>query len=292
MDAPRNLRGIAAMLLAVGLFSLMDGGLKQLSAHYPPMQVAALRGWSTLPLVLVWVVATGAVRGLFRVRWGLHLARGVLAIVMLASFAYALRGMPLAGAYTLFFIAPLVITALSGPMLGERVGPRRWMAIGIGLAGVLVVLRPSGEGLASLPALAVLVAATAYAVSAVLVRVAHRSDSTQSLVFWMIVMTAVGAGALAWPDWVALRREDAWVIAGVGVAGFLGQVAITEAFRWGEASVVAPFEYSALAWGLALDLLVWGVLPDGWTFVGAGIIVASGLYLLRRERVHAEAEHP
>jgi len=292
MDAPRNLRGIAAMLLAVGLFSLMDGGLKQLASHYPPMQVAALRGLSTLPLVLAWVVATGAVRGLFRVRWPIHLARGVLAVLMLWSFAYALRGMPLAGAYTLFFIAPLVITALSGPLLGERVGPRRWTAIAIGLAGVLVVLRPTGEGLASLPALAVLVAATAYAVSAVLVRVAHRSDSTQSLVFWMIVMTAFGAGALAWPQWLPLRGEDAWVIAGVGIAGFLGQVAITEAFRWGEASVVAPFEYSALAWGLALDLLVWGVLPDGWTFVGAGIIVASGLYLVRRERVHAEAEHP
>lgn len=292
MDAPRNLRGIAAMLLAVGLFSLMDGGLKQLASHYPPMQVAALRGLSTLPLVLAWVVATGAVRGLFRVRWPIHLARGVLAVLMLWTFAYALRGMPLAGAYTLFFIAPLVITALSGPMLGERVGPRRWTAIAIGLAGVLVVLRPTGEGLASLPALAVLVAATAYAVSAVLVRVAHRTDSTQSLVFWMIVMTAFGAGALAWPHWLPLRADDAWVIAGVGIAGFLGQVAITEAFRWGEASVVAPFEYSALAWGLALDLLVWGVLPDGWTFVGAGIIVASGLYLVRRERVHAEAEHP
>lgn len=292
MDAPRNLRGIAAMLLAVGLFSLMDGGLKQLASHYPPMQVAALRGLSTLPLVLAWVVATGAVRGLFRVRWPIHLARGVLAVLMLWSFAFALRGMPLAGAYTLFFIAPLVITALSGPMLGERVGPRRWTAIAIGLAGVLVVLRPTGEGLASLPALAVLVAATAYAISAVLVRVAHRTDSTQSLVFWMIVMTAFGAGALAWPQWLPLRADDAWVIAGVGIAGFLGQVAITEAFRWGEASVVAPFEYSALAWGLALDLLVWGVLPDGWTFVGAGIIVASGLYLVRRERVHAEAEHP
>ena len=84
---------------------------------------------------------------------------------------------------------------------------------------------------------------------------------------------------------VPLRAVDAWVIAGVGVTGFLGQVAITEAFRSGEASVVAPFEYSALAWGLGLDLMIWGVLPDGWTFFGAGIIVASGLYMVHRERV-------
>ena len=133
--------------------------------------------------------------------------------------------------------------------------------------------------------LAVLGSAVGYALSAITVRVLHRTDSAQSMVFWMTAMTAAGAGALAFAGWVALRPEDAWVIAAVGVTGFAGQVAITEAFRAGEASVIAPFEYSALAWGLGLDWLVWRALPDGWTFVGAGIIVASGLYLIHRERV-------
>ncbi|KFL37124.1 DMT family transporter [Arenimonas donghaensis] len=285
MHAPSNLRGIVAMLLAVGFFSLMDGGLKQLAGHYPPMQVAALRGLSGLPLVLAWVAATGSVMGLMKVRWRLHLLRAALSIVMLSAFAFALRQMPMTSAYAIFFVAPLLITALSVPMLGETVGPRRWTAIGLGLVGVLVVLRPTGEGLFGWAGLAVVVAAAGYALSAILVRILHRTDSGQSMVFWMLVMTAVGASALAWPGWVPLRASDAWVIAGVGVTGFLGQVAITEAFRSGEASVVAPFEYSALAWGLGLDLLIWGVLPDGWTFFGAGIIVASGLYLVHRERV-------
>lgn len=285
MHAPSNLRGIVAMLLAVGFFSLMDGGLKQLAGHYPPMQVAALRGLSGLPLVLAWVAATGSVMGLMKVRWRLHLLRAALSIVMLSAFAFALRQMPMTSAYAIFFVAPLLITALSVPMLGETVGPRRWSAIGLGLVGVLVVLRPTGEGLFGWAGLAVVVAAAGYALSAILVRILHRTDSGQSMVFWMLVMTAVGATALAWPGWVPLQASDAWVIAGVGVTGFLGQVAITEAFRSGEASVVAPFEYSALAWGLGLDLLIWGVLPDGWTFVGAGIIVASGLYLVHRERV-------
>ncbi len=292
MTQPNNLRGIVAMLFAVGLFSLMDGGLKHLAGHYPSMQVAAIRGLSSLPLVLVWVLATGAGASLLRIRWPLHLLRGVLSIVMLASFAYALKVMPLAGAYTLFFVAPLMITALSVPLLGEKVGPRRWTAIAVGLVGVLVVLRPTGEGVLSWAGLAVLLSAAGYALSAITVRVLHRTDSSQSMVFWMLLMTGLGAGALAWPQWVPLQWGDAWVIAGVGVAGFLGQVAITEAFRAGEASVVAPFEYSALAWGLMLDWLIWQALPDGWTFAGAGIIVASGLYLIRRERVHAEAEHP
>ncbi|GAB2497936.1 DMT family transporter [Arenimonas alkanexedens] len=292
MESKTNLRGIVAMLLAVGLFSLMDGGLKHLSTHYPPMQVAAIRGLSSLPLVMVWVLATGGAMALLRIRWPLHLLRGVLSILMLASFAYALKRMPLTGAYTLFFVAPLMITALSVPLLGERVGPRRWTAISIGLLGVLVVLRPTGEGVVTLAGLAVLVSATAYALSSILVRVLHRTDSGQSMVFWMLLMTGAGAGALAWPNWQPLLGVDLWVILGVGLTGFLGQVAITEAFRAGEASVVAPFEYSALAWGLGLDWLIWQALPDRWTFAGAGIIVASGIYLLRRERVHAEAEHP
>lgn len=285
MQTQSNLRGIVAMLLAVGFFSLMDGGLKQLSGHYPPMQVAALRGLSGLPLVVAWVLATGTVVGLLKIRWRLHLLRAGLSIMMLSAFAFALKQMPMTSAYAIFFVAPLLITALSVPMLGEHVGPRRWAAIAVGLVGVLVVLRPTGEGLFGWAGLAVVVAAAGYALSAILVRVLHRTDSGQSMVFWMLVMTAVGASLLALPGWVPLRMADAWVIAGVGVTGFLGQVAITEAFRSGEASVVAPFEYSALAWGLGLDLMIWGVLPDGWTFFGAGIIVASGLYMVHRERV-------
>lgn len=285
MQTQSNLRGIVAMLLAVGFFSLMDGGLKQLSGHYPPMQVAALRGLSGLPLVMAWVLATGTVVGLLRIRWRLHLLRAGLSIMMLSAFAFALKQMPMTSAYAIFFVAPLLITALSVPMLGEHVGPRRWAAIAVGLVGVLVVLRPTGEGLFGWAGLAVVVAAAGYALSAILVRVLHRTDSGQSMVFWMLVMTAVGASLLALPGWVPLRAADAWVIAGVGVTGFLGQVAITEAFRSGQASVVAPFEYSALAWGLGLDLMIWGVLPDGWTFFGAGIIVASGLYMVHRERV-------
>lgn len=292
METKTNLRGILAMLLAVGLFSLMDGGLKHLSAHYPPMQVAAIRGLSSLPLVMAWVIATGGALALLRIRWPLHLLRGALSIVMLAAFAYALKRMPMTGAYALFFVAPLLITALSVPLLGEKVGPRRWTAIAVGLLGVLVVLRPTGAGMLSWAGLAVLLAAAGYALSAILVRVLHRTDSSQSMVFWMLLMTGAGAAAMAWPGWVPLQGADGWIIVAVGLSGFLGQVAITEAFRHGQASVVAPFEYSALAWALGLDWLVWQVLPDGMTFVGAGIIVASGLYLLRRERVHVEAEHP
>ncbi len=288
----RRWRAIALMLIAVVTFSLMDAALKLLSTHYPPFQVAALRGASSLPLVLVWALVTTGLAPLLHVRWPLHLLRGVLGISMMASFVYALRTLPLSSAYSIFFIAPLLITALSVPLLGERVGPRRWGAIAVGLLGVVVLLRPTGQGMLSLAALAVLLAALMYAVSAITVRWLARTDSTQAMVVWLMAMMAIGAGLIAWPHWVAIRPADASLICGVGVAGALGQYTITEAFRLGEASLLAPLEYTALVWGVLLDATLWGVLPDGVTWVGAAIIVASGLYLLRRERVHAEAEHP
>lgn len=285
------------MLVAVAVFALMDAALKHLSGHYPPFQVAALRGAASLPIVLVWAWWTVGPMRLLRVRWPLHLLRGVLGIAMMASFVYALKRLPLSTAYSIFFVAPLLITALSVPILGERVGPRRWTAIAIGLLGVLVVLRPTGEGVLTTAGLAVLLAAFGYSVSAITVRVLARSDSTQAITLWLLALMAAGAGVLALPDWVPLRAQDGWVIAMIGVAGALGQYAVTEAFRLGEASLVAPLEYTALIWGVALDLALWGVLPDSMTWLGAAIIIASGLYLIRRERIrgestHAEAEHP
>jgi drug/metabolite transporter (DMT)-like permease len=275
----------------------MDAALKHLSAHYPPFQVAALRGAASLPIVLAWALWTVGPMRLLRVRWPLHLLRGVLGIAMMASFVYALKRLPLSTAYSIFFVAPLLITALSVPILGERVGPRRWTAIAIGLLGVLVLLRPTGEGVLTTAGLAVLVAALGYSVSAITVRVLARSDSTQAITFWLLALMAVGAGALALPDWVPLRAQDGWVIAGIGIAGAVGQYTVTEAFRLGEASLIAPLEYTALIWGVALDLALWGVLPDTVTWLGAAIIILSGLYLIRRESTrgestHAEAEHP
>jgi drug/metabolite transporter (DMT)-like permease len=280
------------MLLAVLLFALMDAGLKLLSTRYPPLQVAALRGLSSLPFVLLWAGVTAPWRSLLRVHWPLQLLRGALGVAMMAGFVYGLRGMPLSTAYAITFVAPLLVTAMAGPILKEKVGPGRWLAIAIGLLGVLVILRPTGQGMLTLGGLAVLVAAVCYAAGAIVVRLLAQRDSTQAMVVWFMLLLSLGALALAWPNWQPLRGQDIAIIAGVGLSGSLAQVALTEAFRRGEASLIAPLEYTALIWGVLLDVSLWGVLPDGMTWVGAAIIVASGIYLLRRERVHVEAEHP
>lgn len=294
MATPRSslTSAVLLMLAAVLLFALMDAGLKLLSSQYPPLQVAALRGLSSLPLVTLWVLATVPAHSLLRVHWPLHLLRGALGIAMMAGFVYGLRTMPLSTAYAITFVAPLLVTAMAGPLLKERVGAGRWIAIVIGLVGVLVILRPTGEGMLTGGGLAILIAAICYALGAVTVRMLAQRDSTQAMVFWFVVLLSLGAWLLALPAWKPLQPAHGWIIAGVGISGSLAQVALTEAFRRGEASLIAPLEYTALVWGVLLDMALWSVLPDGVTWIGAGIIVASGLYLLRREKVHVEAEHP
>ncbi len=283
-------RALLLMAVAVPLFALMDAGLKLLSPHYPPLQLAALRGLASLPFILVWVMATVGLPALLKARWSMHLLRAVLGIAMMAGFVYGLRTLPLTTTYAITYVAPLLVTAFAVPVLGEKVGPRRWTAIGIGLLGVLVILRPSGEGVFTGAGLAVLLAACCWAASALTVRILARTDSAQAMVFWFMAMMGMGAALLAVKQWLPIRAEHLWIVAGVGLTGSLAQVALTEAFRRGEASLVAPLEYTSLVWAVLLDVTLWGVLPDAVTWVGAGIIVASGLYLLRREHVQAESQ--
>lgn len=287
-----NLCSIYAMLIAVAMFSLMDTSMKLLSAHYPAMQVTALRALSSLPLVCAYVAYRGAFGRILKVRWSLHLFRGVLGISMLTLFAYGLKNLSLAETYALFFIAPTLIMALSVWFLKERVDGVQWAAMVVGLVGVMVVLRPDGAHFFSLGGLAVLGSAACYAASAIASRIVSRTDSGEQIMFWLLVMTAIGAGTMAAPNWVTVRIDDLPVIAGLAVSGFLGQLAITKAFSTGKASTVAPFEYSALAWGVGIDWLLWHTLPDEYTLLGAAIIIASGVYLVRREAVHVESEHP
>lgn len=291
-----NLRSIAAMLVAMLFFSLMDAVLKQLAAHYPVMQIAALRGLSALPLVLVYIAWRQRWHTVWRIRWSLHLLRGALGIAMLALFTASIRELPLSATYTLFFIAPLLIALLSMPVLGESVARAHWWAIAGGFAGVLIALQPQRAGadfwhqLVSGGGAAALGAAACYAASAVTGRLASRSDSAESLVLWMMVMMALGGTALAWSAWVPVRGEHVWLLLGLAVTGFIGQIAITEAFRHGQASAVAPFEYSALAWGAGLDWLIWQSLPGPSVWMGALVVIASGLFMLRHESSVAQTE--
>jgi drug/metabolite transporter (DMT)-like permease len=275
---------MAAMMVGVASFSLMDAGLKLLTAHYPSAQVAALRGLSALPVVFAWAMYAGGPRQLVQVRWPLHLVRGVLSVLMMTTFTFALKELSLARAYALFFVAPLMIAILSIFMLGERIYRMQWIAIATGFAGVLIVLKPdttSAFGWAG--SLAILVTALCYALSSILVKIIGRTDSTQSMVFWMTCMLAIGSTMLALPRWQSISPDHYLLIGGVAITGAIGQWGITEAFKRAPAASVAPLEYSGLAWVILIDLAVWSVAPTWRTLAGAAVIIASGLALVRFE---------
>jgi len=274
---------MAYMLTGVAAFSFMDASLKLLTAHYPSAQVAALRGLAALPVVFVWALYAGGAGQLKRIRWPLHLIRGVLSVFMMITFTFALKELSLAKAYALFFVAPLLIAVFSIFMLGERVQRTQWVAIVIGFAGVLIVLRPGAIGFGLLGTLAVLGTALCYALSSVLVRVIGRTDSTQSMIFWMTCMLSIGATLIALPGWQPILREHYLLISAVAITGAIGQWGITEAFKRAPAASVAPLEYSGLAWVILIDLFVWSVVPEWQTLAGAAVIIGSGLYLLRFE---------
>jgi drug/metabolite transporter (DMT)-like permease len=279
-----RVRGILAMLVSVASFSVMDSMLKLLAEHYAALQVAFIRGAAALPFVLAPILAGSRLARLRPVNVKLHLVRGVLAVVMLMSFVLAVRETSLASTYAIFMCAPLLVAAMSAPVLGEKVAGAQWGAIGVGLVGVLLMLRPSAGAWATAGALWAVLAVLMYTLSVVTLRVLARTDSNESMVFWFTVMLAIGAGLLAIPDWHPLQWRHAPLMAGVGACGALGQYLITVAFRSAPAAVVTPFEYTALVWGVCLDVAIWSVWPSAVTLLGGAIVIGAGLYLIERER--------
>lgn len=283
-----HLRGILSMLAAVATFSMMDVTMKYLVATYPAMQVTFMRGVASLPLLLGAVALFGRWQHLIPRRWGLHLIRGLLAVLTLSTFVYSVKWLSLADTYTIFMSAPLLITALSVPVLREHVGARRWVAVVVGLCGVVLVLNPTGASLVSLGGLAALAAALGYALSGLTIRILARTDSSSATVFWSLLIMTVVSGALAAKDWVSIAWQHWPWIVGLGISGALGQYFITEAFRRAPPPVIAPLEYTALAWGMLFDWAIWSTTPSLRMLAGAAIIVASGLYVVQRERFAAK----
>jgi drug/metabolite transporter (DMT)-like permease len=280
-----RLRGIAYMAAAVFVFAIMDALLKRLSAHYAPLQIACLRcisSWLFLLLPITWQRSWQTLRPK---NAPLHFFRAVLGIVMLGSFVFAVHRLSMAQTYSLFLAAPLLMTALSVPVLGEKVSGKRWLAIIFGLSGVLVVLQPWGNrSFSMIAASAAALATICYSISALTVRTLGRGNSTLGMAFWYLLLVSIGSGVLAAGDWRPVPPSD-WVwLAGIGITGALGQMWLTDAFRRAPPSVVGPFEYTAILWAFAIDWIFWAATPSLGLVVGASIVVASGIVVVLDER--------
>jgi len=289
-EHPHNrLRGIGFMIAAVFVFAIMDALMKRLSAHYGPLQIACLRSLSSLVCLLppiAWRRSWAALRAAGPV---LHVFRGLLGITMLASFVFAVHRLTLAQTYSLFLAAPLLMTALSVPIHGERVSGRRWLAIACGMSGVLLILQPWGKGAFSMVAAAAAALATVcYSLSALTVRSLGRRNTSLSMVFWYLGLVGVGSGVLAIHQWLPVPSSDWLWLAAIGVSGALGQLWLTEAFRRAPPSVVGPFEYTAILWAFGIDWIIWSATPSATLVIGAAIVVASGIVVILDERRLAE----
>ncbi|MDB6060989.1 MAG: rane protein [Verrucomicrobiaceae bacterium] len=272
------------MLCAIGAFAVMDLSMKHLVATYPALQVSFIRGIASLPLVLLFTLASGQHKNLFAINWPIHLLRGLLGVGILASFVYSLSILSLSDAYSIRLCGPLLITAMSVLFLREKVTWKKWLAVATGLTGVLIILRPTGSGLLTLCGLAAFATAFQYAISSILIRVLARTDSAAATVLWTMIISTVVAGMLASLNWVPIQSSHWPWIAGIGVAGAFGQYLLTLAFRLAPAATVAPFEYTALLWGLLFDWIFWTALPSSSMLIGAAIVVISGLYVIRGEK--------
>lgn len=272
------------MLVAVVSFAAMDATMKLLAGRYPPLQVTCLRAWASVPFLLAPLLWSNAWAELRPRRLWLHGVRGLLGVAMLSSFVYALHALSLADAYAVYMAAPLLVTALGVPLLGDRVPPRRWFAIAVGLVGVLVLLNPTGVGFASLGGLAAVVSVVCYAVGATLIRVLGRDNGNRAMVLSFLLIVGVGSALLGARSFRPIEAGHWPWIALIGLSGALGQFCITDAFRRAPPAVVAPFEYTALVWAVGIDWVFWDVLPGARVLIGAAIVIASGLAILRDER--------
>jgi drug/metabolite transporter (DMT)-like permease len=286
-----TLKGVLAAVGGILFLTLNDAVSKYLTQSFPVGQVICLRQAATLLFIVPYVALVTGFGALRVVSWRGQLTRGMLFVGGSAFMVWGLATLPLATVITIMFVSPAFIAVLSAPLLAERVGLHRWLAIAGGFAGVVIVMRPGGAAF-EWALLIPLAGALTNAFRDIMTRRLARTETSVAILFWSAVIVTV-VNATTAPVWEPVPASAvAWFI----FVGFLNTGAhflLIEAFRMAEAALVAPVRYTGLIWAVVLGYVVWGDLPDAWVVVGAGVIVASGIYMIRMEsRPRAALEQP
>ena len=281
-------RGFVLMLGATLLFVSLDATAKYLSESYPIAQIVWAR-YTALAVLLALFLGRRLPAVLRTRRLGLQVWRSVALMATTGLFFSALSYIPLADATAIMFVAPILVTALSMPLLGERAGPRRWASIVVGFGGALIIIRP-GTSAMDPAALLALAAAACYALYQIATRRLSRSDGPMTTLFYSALVGAALTSLSVPFAWIAPRSfGDGLALAVLGVLGGLGHFLLIKAFGAAPAATVSGFGYFTLVWAALLGFAVFGDLPDPWTVAGALVIAGSGLYILHRERVRKAA---
>jgi drug/metabolite transporter (DMT)-like permease len=282
--ADRPFKGIALILLSTTFLGVSDVTAKYLSASLPSIEIAWVR-FLVFALIMVPAMVPGSPLFAMRTsRVGLPLMRGAALLGSSLFFITGLRYLPIAEASATGFVAPLFVTALSIVLLSEKVGVRRWLATATGLLGVLIILRP-GTGAFHAAAFFPLISALAWAATLIMTRMMSGREHAITIMTYSSIAGVAILSVLVPFVWVAPSWHAVMFGILIGVASTAGQWIVVLAFRYADASVLAPFSYTQLVWVSTLGFLIFGEVPDAWTVVGAAFIVASGLYTAHRERV-------
>jgi drug/metabolite transporter (DMT)-like permease len=281
--AARASRGILYVLAAWLLFACMDAGSKLLAEDYAIIQILWVR-FVSLAVIAAWLARRRGGSGALRTRhFWLQSLRSALLVIEIGLFILTITVLPLANAHAILAVTPLIVTALSVPLLGEHVGLRRWSAIAVAFAGVLIILRP-GFGVVHPMALLALVCSLMFALYQILTRIVSRTDPPLTTLFYT-ALVGVGGLTLVVPFYWTTPDVAGWALFGlVAALGAGGHFLLIKALQLAPASVLQPFSYTILVWATLVGFLVFGNLPDRLTVVGALVIASSGIYAFARER--------
>ena len=276
--------GVALMVAAMAVFAVQDAISRHLAEAHGVLMVVAIRYWFMAAFALVWASRRGGVRAVAATpRPGLQIARGLLLAAEICVMVTAFVLLGLVESHAAFACYPLIVAALSGPLLGERVGRARWAAIGVGFLGVLLILRP-GTGALRIEVLVPLLSAAMFALYGLLTRLASRTDGSTTSFFWTGVAGAVLMTPLGLWDWTPMGAGD-WAWMGtLCVTGAFGHWLLIRAYEAAEASAVQPFAYLQLVFASVIGVAVFGERIAPAVAAGAAIVVAAGVFTLLRER--------
>lgn len=275
------------------LLTTMDALVKWLANDYTVGQIAFVRYSIGLCLVIgVAAASPNGLRSLKTRRLKGHIWRSIFNLVTMLSFYLALKALPLPNAVCIGMASPIFVTALSIPMLREKVGLGRWIAVAVGFLGIVFILQPKADGI-EIGAIYALIAALGWALTQVASRQLSNSEPSLTIIFYYALAVVIVLGAAMPFYWVTPNWHDLGLFVAVGIMGTCGQFCLNQAFRYGQASLIAPFDYTGLIWATLLGAAIWGDYPNLWMLVGAAIVIACCLYLLRagaRSRADAPME--
>jgi drug/metabolite transporter (DMT)-like permease len=278
------LRGILLMCAGVSTFPFMNAAVKLLAVHYPTLQITWARFTGHLIVMLIVFLPQYRMTLLRTRRPAVQIGRSVMMLVSNMVFVMAIGSVPLATASAIGFTAPLIVTALSVPLLGESVGWRRWSAVLVGFAGALVVIRP-GSGFTDPAVLLLLLSSLTYALYQIATRWVGRYDNAATGIIFAALFGSLALSVVMPFIFVMPHSLLDWsLFCSLGLLGGCGHYLVIRAFQLGAAAVIAPLGYVELVGTTGLGYLIFDNFPDAWTWLGAGMIIASGIYIALRER--------